>query len=105
MRKIVGDRARSGQRPQDAFFLSLLHHTRIGNVQSVDFVHSAYTMTTFLPHVLKIKQYQEFWCYLLRNVQIPLTFDVLQYNCVCPFELGQLSEICFKSQVILIQNV
>jgi len=47
MGKIVGDRARTGQRPSGAFCLSLLHHTMKGTEQSVDFVHSAYKMTTF----------------------------------------------------------
>ena len=33
----LGDRARSGQRSPSAFCMSLLHHTTIGTVQSVDF--------------------------------------------------------------------
>ena len=32
----LGDTARSGQRPQSAFCMGLLHHTTIGTVQSVD---------------------------------------------------------------------
>jgi len=53
----LGDRARSGQRPPSAFCLSLLHHATIGTSQTVDFVHSVCKMATFLPHVLKMKQY------------------------------------------------
>jgi len=53
----LGDRARSGQRPPSAFCMSLLHHTTIGTVQSVDFAHSDCKMATSLPHTLKIKQY------------------------------------------------
>ena len=70
MGKFLGDRARSGQRPPGAFCLSLLFllhhsdHTTIGTVQSVDFAHSAYKMATSLPHMLRIKQYHSFWCFL-----------------------------------------
>jgi len=60
----LGDRARTGQPPPGAFCLSLLHHTTIGIVESVDFVHSPFKMATFLPHMLKIKLHQEFWCFL-----------------------------------------
>ena len=60
---VLGDRARSGQRPPSAFCMSLLNHTTIGTVQSVDFVHSAFKMATSLPHMLKIKQYHQFWCF------------------------------------------
>jgi hypothetical protein len=35
MTRIVGDRVKSGQRPPGAFCLSLLHHARIGTVQSI----------------------------------------------------------------------
>jgi len=51
MRKSVGDRAKTGQRPQSAVFWSLLHHATIGTVQSVNVARSAYKMKTFLPHV------------------------------------------------------
>ena len=55
--KNLGDSARSGQRPPSAFGMSLLHHTTIGTVQSVNFVHSDCKMANSLPHMLKIKQY------------------------------------------------
>jgi len=61
MNKNVGDRARTGQHTPGAFCLILLHHTTIRTAQSVDFVRSAFKMATFLPHMMKIKQYQEFW--------------------------------------------
>jgi len=51
----VGDRARTGQHTPGAFCLILLHLT------TIYFVRSAFKMATFLPHMLKIKQYQEFW--------------------------------------------
>jgi len=50
MGKIVGDRARTGQ-PCSASCLILLHHTKIGTVQNVDFLHSALEMATFNTHV------------------------------------------------------
>jgi len=78
--KVIGDRARTGQHPPSAFCLVLPHHATIGTGQSVDFVHSAYKTTTFLPHVLKIKQYQEF-CYFLRKHS-----NTIHFWCV-PLEL------------------
>jgi len=64
---LLGDKAKTGQCPPGAFCLSLLHHATIGTGQSLDFVHSIYQITTFWTHVLKIKQYQEFWCFLRKR--------------------------------------
>jgi len=65
MEKIVGDKGKTGQDAPSAFCSRLLHHTTIGTLQSVDFFHSVYKMTTFWQHVLKPKQYQEFGVLLL----------------------------------------
>jgi len=64
MRKIVGDKARTRQRPSGELWLSLLYHATIGTVQSVDFIHSVYKINTSWTHVLKIEHYQEFWRFL-----------------------------------------
>jgi len=53
----------------------LLHHTTIGTAHIVDFVPSAYQMTTFLPHVFKIKQTKNSGV-SLGYPQKPFTFDV-----------------------------
>jgi len=50
MEKVVVDRARTGQPPPGAFCLSLLHHTTVGTIQSIDSVCSAHKMNTFFIH-------------------------------------------------------
>ena len=54
--------------------MSLLQHTSVGNVQSVDFFYSDCKMATSLPHMLKIKKYHKF--FFLGNVQMQFTLDV-----------------------------
>jgi len=78
MRKIVGDRARTGQSPPGAFCLSLLHHATIRAVQSVDFIHP---ITLNQPDIGCLRHSGIFWwvsrpsaVYLKKVTQVPHSF-------------------------------
>ena len=99
MRKIVEDRARSGQRPPGAFCLSLLHHATIGTVQSIysqrvqnePFLTTRFENQTVPGILVATSETFKYYSLLMNSTKIV-------------FVRSNLAEVFFKCQVNLVQT-
>lgn len=81
---VTGNGVRRGERPPCAFCSSLLHLPPMRSLASRHVGYSAYKRNPFLPHVLKIKSYQEFRTFIrhvwIRCLCIPLQLPHFRSN-------------------------